>query len=81
MSRLHFIRKIELWVEFVNDCGMAIVSLPCPPGGKLRSQYIVFLFSDFVDASGWNARKYRGSETIEWRCETENMTLSYRIQK
>ena len=35
-----------------DDCGMAIVSLPCPPGGKLRSQYIVFLFSDFVDASG-----------------------------
>ena len=39
-------------IRETDDCGMAIISLPSPPGGKLRSQYIVFLFSDFVDASG-----------------------------
>lgn len=39
-------------IRETDDCGMAIISLPCPPGDKLRSQYIVFLFSDFVDASG-----------------------------
>lgn len=39
-------------IRETDDCGMAIVSLPCPPVGKLRSRYIVFLFSDFVDASG-----------------------------